>query len=56
MGAYSKPTLLADVFINHFTTKNTVLFVILPEQPYVKETKKGMPHQVTSPYENQILI
>ena len=55
MGAYSKPTLLADVFINHFATKNTVLFVILPEQPYVKE-KKGMPHQVTSPYENQILI
>ena len=57
MGAYSKPTLLADVFINHFATKNTVLFVILPEQPYVKEIKKkGMPHQVTSPYENQILI
>lgn len=23
---------------------------------YVKETKKGMSHQVTSPYENQILI
>ena len=23
---------------------------------YLKETKKGMPHQVTSPYENQILI
>ena len=40
MGAYSKPTLLADVFINHFATKNTVLFVILPEQPYLKETKK----------------
>jgi hypothetical protein len=40
MGAYSKPTLLADVFINHLATKNTVLFVILPEQPYVKETKK----------------
>lgn len=40
MGAYSKPTLLADVFINHFATKNTVLFVILPEQPNVKETKK----------------
>ena len=40
MGAYSKPTLLADVFINHFATKNTVLFVILPEQPYVKVTKK----------------
>ena len=44
MGAYSKPTLLADVFINHFATKDTVLFVILPEQPYLKETKKGMPH------------
>ena len=40
MDAYSKPTLLADVFINHLATKNTVLFVILPEQPYVKETKK----------------
>lgn len=23
---------------------------------YLKETKKGMPHKVTSPYENQILI
>jgi hypothetical protein len=40
MGAYSKPTFLADVFINYFATKNTVLFVILPEQPYLKETKK----------------
>ena len=41
MGDYRKPTFLADVFINHFAIKNTVLFVILPEQSYVKEIKKG---------------
>ena len=40
MGAYSKPTLLVDVFINHFATKNIVLFVILPEQLYLKEKKR----------------
>lgn len=45
-------------FFRHYFLSRTevVLFVILPEQPNVKETKKGMPHQVTSPYENQILI